>query len=101
MLSEITATVLSLFHVLGLIAMLIGVFYLLTAMLGGRGIDGFIKGGACIFLGAWIGHLGGPEQPSILPGRAHHAQSFTMAAPGDRGLPAPNSQPVGAPVRIV
>jgi hypothetical protein len=86
MLSEITATVLSLFHALGLIAMLVGVFYLLTAILGARGADGYIKGIACIMLGAWIGHLGEPERASVLPRRAHHAQFLTMAAPD--ALPA-------------
>jgi hypothetical protein len=101
MLSEITTTVLSLFHVLGLIAMLIGVFYLLTAMLGARGADGYIKGGACIFLGAWIGHLGEPERPSILPGRAHRAHILMTAAPGALPPACRNSQPAGALVRIV
>jgi hypothetical protein len=58
MLAELSVTISRLFHLLGLCAMLIGVFYLLTAMLGGRGADGYIKGVACILIGSWIGHLG-------------------------------------------
>jgi len=84
MLSEITATVLNLIHVLGLCAILIGVFYLLTAMLGARGADGYIKGTLIIILGMWIGHFGQTERSTSPPGRSHRAhstQSFTMAAP--------------------
>jgi hypothetical protein len=96
MLSEIAATVFSLFHVLGLCSMLIGVLYLLTTMLGGRGPDGYIKAVAFILIGGWIGHLGQTERSPTLPGRARHAQFLMMAAPDGPRLAEGNSQPVAA-----
>lgn len=81
MLSELAATASSLFHVLGLCAMLIGVLYLLASMLGARGTDGYIKGVAFILVGAWISHLGQTEPSSSPLERVHRAGSLTMAAP--------------------
>jgi hypothetical protein len=96
MLSEIATTVLHLFHVLGLCAMLIGVLYFLTAMLGGRGADGYIKGVAFILVGAWIGHLGMTERPA-LPGRAHRAHILMTESPDALPLAYWDSEPCDVP----
>jgi hypothetical protein len=71
----------NLFHVLGLCATLIGVFFLLAAILGARGPDGYIKGVALVLIGAWASHLGQTERPPPIQERARHAQSLTMAVP--------------------
>jgi hypothetical protein len=95
MLSQIEITVLSLFHVLGLCMMLIGVFYLLTAILGARGADGYIKGIACILIGGWVGHLGGSERSPSMPARVHR-EHFMTGAPVAAPRASLNAQPVGA-----
>jgi hypothetical protein len=97
MLSEIATTVLHLFHVLGLCAMLIGVFYLLTAMLGARGADGYIKGVAFILVGAWIGHFGMTERSPVLPGRAHRVHILMTGSPDALPLACRNSPPCDVP----
>ena len=101
MLSEIEITVLSLFHVLGLCMMLIGVFYLLTAILGARGPDGFIKGIACLLIGGWIGHLGAAERSPTQPARAHREHILMTGAPVAAPPASLNAQPVGAHERNV
>ncbi len=80
MLTELTQTVFRLFHSLAAVAMLIGVLYLLMAILSGRGADGYIKGIAIILLAGWMGRLGETVGAPPAHSRAHPA-SFTTAAP--------------------
>jgi hypothetical protein len=81
MLTQLTTTVLSLFHVIGLCAMLIGVFYFLMAILSGRGLDHYVKGIALIVIGSWISHLGQAEVATPIQSQSHHGPSLTWAAP--------------------
>jgi hypothetical protein len=97
MLSEITQTIFRLFHTLAAVAMLIGVLYLLMAILNGRGVDGYIKGIAIILLAGWMGRLGGTEVSPPPHGRARHTTFVTTAARAVRSPAAPYSRPVDAP----
>jgi hypothetical protein len=81
MLSDISMTVTSLFHVLGLCAMLIGAFQLLMAILSSHGFHGYVRGIALILIGAWVGHLGQTEPLAIFPSHAPRAPAVTTAAP--------------------
>jgi hypothetical protein len=97
MLSEITQTVFRLFHALAAVTMLIGVLYLLMAILSGRGVEGIFKGIAIILLAGWMGRLSGTEATSPANGRAHHTAFVTTAA---RVVPPPacrKSVPCAAP----
>jgi hypothetical protein len=82
MLSDIATTFASLFHLLGLCAMLIGAFQLLMAILGSHGPNGYVKGIALILIGAWVGSLGRTEVPSFFAPHAPHPPAITTAAPG-------------------
>jgi hypothetical protein len=79
MLTELTQTVFQLFHSLAAVAMLIGVLYLLMAIISGRGADAYVKAIAIIILAGYIGRLGGIEEAPPAHSRAHPA-SFTTAA---------------------
>jgi len=97
MLSEITQTVFRLFHALAAVTMLIGVLYLLMAILSGRGVDGYIKGIAIILLAGWMGRLSGAEPSRPAHGGARPTAFVTTAA---RVVPPPacrKSAPCDAP----
>ena len=78
MLTELTQTIFRLFHSLAAVAMLIGVLYLLMAIISGRGADAYVKGIAIILLAGWMGRLGETVGAPPAHSRAHPA-SFTTA----------------------
>ncbi len=58
MLAHLLVTLASLFKLVGMCVILLGVFNLLGAMLNMKGPDGYAKGGLLIFVGNWIARLG-------------------------------------------